>query len=130
MVPVGGCMLTSCYYSASCILYSLLKQNDQLLQLVFSSFAAYYSIKDKLDLHIESGFIFWTDNASSTSYRGIYKAKTDGGGYSSVINSGVGRRGIQGLAIDWIAGMKPLIHPTIPLFIHCLYNGALGANNE
>uniref|UniRef100_A0A3Q3MKS2 Low-density lipoprotein receptor-related protein 2 n=1 Tax=Mastacembelus armatus TaxID=205130 RepID=A0A3Q3MKS2_9TELE len=57
-----------------------------------------------LDLHIESGFVYWTDNTSSTSYRGIFRAKTDGGGYNSVISSGVGKRGIQGFTVDWIAG--------------------------
>ncbi|TDG98033.1 hypothetical protein EPR50_G00214030 [Perca flavescens] len=63
-----------------------------------------YSIKGKLDLHIESGFLYWTDNSTSTSFRGIFRAKTDGGHYSTVLNSGVGRGGIQGLAVDWIAG--------------------------
>lgn len=79
------------------------------------SFAASYSVKTKLDLHIESGFVYWTDNYTSTTYRGIFRANTDGGSYSTVVNSGVGRGGIQGLAVDWVAGMKPLNHPT---FIH------------
>ncbi|KAJ0015964.1 hypothetical protein NQD34_014254 [Periophthalmus magnuspinnatus] len=63
-----------------------------------------YSIKDRIDLHIESGFVYWTDNSTSTSYRGIFRAKTDGAQYSRVVTSGIGRRGIQGIAVDWIAG--------------------------
>ncbi|TMS22383.1 Low-density lipoprotein receptor-related protein 2 [Larimichthys crocea] len=63
-----------------------------------------YSVKTKLDLHIESGFVYWTDNYTSTTYRGIFRANTDGGSYSTVVNSGVGRGGIQGLAVDWVAG--------------------------
>ncbi|XP_047465711.1 low-density lipoprotein receptor-related protein 2 [Mugil cephalus] len=63
-----------------------------------------YSVKNKLDLHIESGFVYWTDNSTSSLYRGISRAKTDGGSYSRIISSGVGRRGIQGLAVDWVVG--------------------------
>ncbi|XP_053722161.1 low-density lipoprotein receptor-related protein 2 [Synchiropus splendidus] len=63
-----------------------------------------YSNKNKLDLHIASGFVYWTDNSTSISYRGIFRAKTDGGHYKAVVNSGVGRRGIQGIAVDWISG--------------------------
>lgn len=67
-----------------------------------------YTSKGKLDVHIQSGFVYWADNYTSTSYRGIFRSKTDGGSYGRVINSGVGRRGIQGFAIDWIAGTGPL----------------------
>ncbi|XP_028331825.1 low-density lipoprotein receptor-related protein 2 [Gouania willdenowi] len=65
--------------------------------------SSYYS-KDRLDLHIASGFLYWTDNSTSSSYKGIFRAKTDGGYFSRVVSTGVGRRGIQGLAVDWIAG--------------------------
>jgi len=62
-----------------------------------------YSIIDKLDMHIASGFLYWTDNSTYSSYRGIYRTKTDGSRYSTVISQlGTGR--IQGLAVDWIAG--------------------------
>uniref|UniRef100_A0AAQ5Z5D7 Low-density lipoprotein receptor-related protein 2 n=1 Tax=Amphiprion ocellaris TaxID=80972 RepID=A0AAQ5Z5D7_AMPOC len=57
-----------------------------------------------LDLHIDSGFVYWTDNSTYTTYRGIYRTKTDGGQYSNVVTTGIGRGGIQGLAVDWIAG--------------------------
>lgn len=60
-----------------------------------------------MDLHVESGFVYWADNSTSPSFRGIFRAKTDGGHYSTVLNSGVGRGGIPGLAVDWVAGMKP-----------------------
>uniref|UniRef100_A0A671UNK4 Low density lipoprotein receptor-related protein 2b n=1 Tax=Sparus aurata TaxID=8175 RepID=A0A671UNK4_SPAAU len=63
-----------------------------------------YSVKTKLDLHFESGFIYWADNSTSSTYRGIFRAKTDGASYRSVITSGIGRGGIHGLAVDWIAG--------------------------
>ncbi|MEQ2208192.1 hypothetical protein XENOCAPTIV_018968, partial [Xenoophorus captivus] len=57
---------------------------------------AIYSTKNKLDLHIESGFVYWSEDSSYSSYRGIFRAKTDGGSFSRVISSGVGSRGIQG----------------------------------
>ncbi|XP_051771492.1 low-density lipoprotein receptor-related protein 2 [Ctenopharyngodon idella] len=65
--------------------------------------ASTYSIIDKLDMHIASGFLYWIDNSTYSSYRGIYRTKTDGSRYSTVISQlGTGR--IQGLAVDWIAG--------------------------
>ncbi|XP_076154846.1 low-density lipoprotein receptor-related protein 2 [Alosa pseudoharengus] len=63
-----------------------------------------YSVMDKMDLHIASGFVYWIDNSTSSTYRGINRAKTDGSQYSRIVSSGVGTGGIQGLAIDWIAG--------------------------
>ncbi len=68
-----------------------------------------------MDLHVASGFIYWADN-SVYSEKGIFRANTDGGYFSSVVLSGIGRRGIHGLAVDWIAGIKPLNLP----FIHLL----------
>ncbi|XP_054913786.1 low-density lipoprotein receptor-related protein 2 isoform X1 [Poeciliopsis prolifica] len=65
---------------------------------------SYYSTKNKVDLHIESGFVYWSEDSSYSSYGGIFRAKTNGGSYSRIINSGVGVGGIQGLAVDWIAG--------------------------
>lgn len=63
---------------------------------------------DKLDLHVASGYVYFTDNSTATSYRGIFRSKTDGGYYNMVVYSGIGKRGIQGIAVDWIAGTKPL----------------------
>jgi len=89
--------------------------NYQFIQVAFTFFFAASYVKGKLDLHIESGFVYWADNSTSTSYKGIHRAKIDGGSYSTVLNSGVGKGGIQGLAVDWVAGMKPpnfpVIHP-------------------
>lgn len=65
---------------------------------------------DKLDLHVASGYVYFTDNGTSTSYKGIFRSKTDGGYYSMVVHSGIGKRGIQGIAVDWIAGTKPFTH--------------------
>ncbi|KAJ3607378.1 hypothetical protein NHX12_024429, partial [Muraenolepis orangiensis] len=62
------------------------------------------SKKDRLDVHIESNFVYWTENSTSTYSRGIYRAKTDGSQYSRFLHTGVGRGGIQGIAVDWIAG--------------------------
>ncbi|XP_036394518.1 low-density lipoprotein receptor-related protein 2 [Megalops cyprinoides] len=62
------------------------------------------SMIDKLDLHVPSGFLYWTDRSTYTYYRGIYRAKTDGSRYSAIVTTGIGRDGIQGLAVDWIAG--------------------------
>lgn len=54
-------------------------------------------------MHIASGFLYWIDNSTYSSYRGIYRAKTDGSRYSSIITQ-VGTGRIQSLAVDWIAG--------------------------
>uniref|UniRef100_A0A3Q2DFF2 Low density lipoprotein receptor-related protein 2b n=1 Tax=Cyprinodon variegatus TaxID=28743 RepID=A0A3Q2DFF2_CYPVA len=56
-------------------------------------------------LHIQSGFVYWSEHGSYSSYRGIYRVKTDGGSYSRIINSGIGDEGIQGLAVDWVANL-------------------------
>ncbi|TRY92935.1 hypothetical protein DNTS_033821 [Danionella cerebrum] len=65
--------------------------------------AGTYSTIDKLDIHIASGFMYWIDNSTHSSYRGIYRTKTDGSRYSSVISQ-LGNGRIHGLAIDWVAG--------------------------
>uniref|UniRef100_A0AAX7TL23 EGF-like domain-containing protein n=1 Tax=Astatotilapia calliptera TaxID=8154 RepID=A0AAX7TL23_ASTCA len=56
-----------------------------------------------VDAHIKSGYVYWTENSTYSTYKGIFKARTDGGHYTRVLPSGVGVRGIQGLAVDWIA---------------------------
>uniref|UniRef100_A0A3P8ZIX3 EGF-like domain-containing protein n=1 Tax=Esox lucius TaxID=8010 RepID=A0A3P8ZIX3_ESOLU len=57
-----------------------------------------------LDLHIASGYIYWMDNSTWSAYRGIFRAQTNGGGFSHVINQGIGLGGVHGIAVDWIAG--------------------------
>uniref|UniRef100_A0A3B4FXS2 Low-density lipoprotein receptor-related protein 2 n=1 Tax=Pundamilia nyererei TaxID=303518 RepID=A0A3B4FXS2_9CICH len=64
-----------------------------------------YVIHDKVDAHIKSGYVYWTENSTYSTYKGIFKARTDGGHYTRVLPSGVGVRGIQGLAVDWIANL-------------------------
>lgn len=58
-----------------------------------------------VDLHIQSGYVYYIDNSTSDSYKGIYRSKTSGGYTMRLISSGIGKYGIQGLAVDWIAGM-------------------------
>ena len=36
---------------------------------------------------------------------GVHRIKPDGSGYQSIIVSGIGKRGITGFTLDWIAGM-------------------------
>lgn len=84
--------------------------NLVLAFIFFFDIIASFSMWEKVDLHIASGYVYFTDNGTSTSYKGIFRSKTDGGYYSMVVHSGVGNQGIQGIAVDWIAGMKPLIH--------------------
>lgn len=67
--------------------------------------AASYSVKGTMDLHIQSGFVYYIDNSTYTSYKGIYRTKTSGEFTTRLISSGIGKLGIQGLAVDWIAGM-------------------------
>uniref|UniRef100_H2LL78 Low density lipoprotein receptor-related protein 2b n=1 Tax=Oryzias latipes TaxID=8090 RepID=H2LL78_ORYLA len=70
----------------------------------FAIISTSYARIEKVDLHIESGFVYWSTNGTSSIYKGVYRAKTDGAGNTQIIGSGIGTRGIQGLAVDWIAG--------------------------
>lgn len=79
--------------------------------MLLFAFADSYNIKGKVDLHIASGFVYYTDNSTSTTYKGIYRTKTNGGTFGTVVSSGIGKRGIHGLAVDWIAGMMLPSHP-------------------
>lgn len=100
------------------ILYSI-DYNHQLSVNPSSSlifFSASYVIHDKVDAHIKSGYVYWTENSTYSTYKGIFKARTDGGHYTKVLPSGVGVRGIQGLAVDWIASMWQ--HPPTIISIH------------
>lgn len=83
--------------------------------------AASYSVKGTVDLHIQSGFVYYIDNSTSNLYKGIYRSKTSGGFTTRLISSGIGKLGIQGLAVDWIAGIiSP--SPLLPLFSVILSN--------
>lgn len=67
--------------------------------------AASDSVTGIVDLHIQSGYVYYIDNSTSDSYKGIYRSKISGGYTMRLISSGIGKYGIQGLAVDWIAGM-------------------------
>lgn len=106
------CLLADVCWTVKLFLFSLLYTDNvtKLLQLHFLLLwlfllAASYSVKSKVDLHIQSGFVYYIDNSTYTSYKGIYRTKTSGGYTMRLISSGIGKLGIQGLAVDWIAGM-------------------------
>uniref|UniRef100_A0A8U8BUY5 Low-density lipoprotein receptor-related protein 2 n=1 Tax=Geospiza parvula TaxID=87175 RepID=A0A8U8BUY5_GEOPR len=58
-----------------------------------------------VDVHMPSGFIFWCDFSSTvSSQNAIRKIKPDGSYFRNVVTNGIGRNGIRGIAIDWVAG--------------------------
>ncbi|XP_069081387.1 low-density lipoprotein receptor-related protein 2 [Pleurodeles waltl] len=58
-----------------------------------------------VDVHMPSGFIYWCDFSSSTAAQnGIRRIKPDGSSFRTIVGSGIGRNGIRGIAIDWVAG--------------------------
>ncbi|XP_010219077.1 PREDICTED: low-density lipoprotein receptor-related protein 2, partial [Tinamus guttatus] len=58
-----------------------------------------------VDVHMPSGFIYWCDFSSTApSQNAIRKIKPDGSNFRNVITNGIGRNGIRGIAIDWVAG--------------------------
>lgn len=75
-----------------------------------------------VDLHIQSGFVYYVDNSTSNLYNGIYRTKTSGGYNTRLISSGIGKLGIQGLAVDWIAGISPnLLLPLLSVILSDLF---------
>uniref|UniRef100_W5N103 Low-density lipoprotein receptor-related protein 2 n=1 Tax=Lepisosteus oculatus TaxID=7918 RepID=W5N103_LEPOC len=63
-----------------------------------------YSEVNKTDVHVASGFVYWSDNSIYSSYKGIFRVRTDGSQYAPIVSSGIGRNGILGIAVDWVAG--------------------------
>ncbi|XP_019378305.1 PREDICTED: low-density lipoprotein receptor-related protein 2 [Gavialis gangeticus] len=58
-----------------------------------------------VDVHMPSGFIYWCDFSSTvSSQNAIRKIKPDGSYFRNVITNGIGRNGVRGIAIDWVAG--------------------------
>ncbi|XP_029461540.1 low-density lipoprotein receptor-related protein 2 isoform X2 [Rhinatrema bivittatum] len=58
-----------------------------------------------VDVHMPSGYIYWCDFSSTVAIQnGIRRVKPDGSSFRTVIASGIGRNGIRGIAIDWVAG--------------------------
>ncbi|NXN98396.1 LRP2 protein, partial [Rhinopomastus cyanomelas] len=58
-----------------------------------------------VDVHMPSGFIYWCDFSSTiSSQNAIRKIKPDGSYFRNVVTNGIGRNGIRGIAVDWVAG--------------------------
>ncbi|XP_071103874.1 low-density lipoprotein receptor-related protein 2-like [Haliotis cracherodii] len=60
----------------------------------------------QVDVYMAGKFIYWADAAppgKSSKRGGVRRIKTDGSGMEDVINSGIGRGGIHGVSVDWIA---------------------------
>ena len=50
--------------------------------------------------------IYWCGKNSSSG-GGIYRVHPDGSGFTDVVSTGIGRRGIRGIAVDWVASKYP-----------------------
>ncbi|XP_041374759.1 low-density lipoprotein receptor-related protein 2-like [Gigantopelta aegis] len=62
----------------------------------------------QIDVHVKEGLIYWTDLIVKKKNRkqqlgGISRIKPDGTGFEEIITYGIGKNGIHGVAIDWIA---------------------------
>ncbi|XP_021094201.1 low-density lipoprotein receptor-related protein 2 isoform X1 [Heterocephalus glaber] len=58
-----------------------------------------------VDVDVASGFIYWCDFSSSVdSYNAIRRIRPDGSSFTNIVTSGIGRNGIRGIAVDWVAG--------------------------
>ena len=81
-----------------------------LNKLVYINDDYYFSIVSgrnalHVDVHMPSGFIYWCDFSSTiSSQNAIRKIKPDGSYFRNVVTNGIGRNGIRGIAIDWVAG--------------------------
>ena len=61
---------------------------------------------EQLDVHMKNNSIYWCGK-NSTSGGGIYRVHPDGSGFTDVVSTGIGRRGIRGIAVDWVASKYP-----------------------
>ncbi|XP_060033733.1 low-density lipoprotein receptor-related protein 2 [Erinaceus europaeus] len=58
-----------------------------------------------VDVDVSSGFIYWCDFSSSVqSYNAIRRIKPDGSAFTNITTDGIGGNGVQGIAVDWVAG--------------------------
>ncbi|KAM4859286.1 low-density lipoprotein receptor-related protein 2 [Thomomys bottae] len=58
-----------------------------------------------VDVDVAAGFIYWCDfNSSVSSYNAIRRIKPDGSSFTNVVTHGIGRSGVRGIAVDWVAG--------------------------
>ena len=59
----------------------------------------------QIDIHVAKRQIYWSDHGNkATDGTGIHRRGTDGAGYQRIISTGIGAKGIRGLAVDWLAG--------------------------
>ena len=64
----------------------------------------------QIDVHVAKRHIYWCDHGNKDSVGGgLHRVGTDGAGYQRIISSGIGVKGIRGLAVDWIAGILSVI---------------------
>ncbi|XP_077869877.1 low-density lipoprotein receptor-related protein 2-like [Saccoglossus kowalevskii] len=58
-----------------------------------------------VDVHMEDQYIYFADfNAANRNANGIQRIKPDGSRLRNLITTGIGKNGIRGLTVDWIAG--------------------------
>ncbi|XP_041433100.1 low-density lipoprotein receptor-related protein 2 isoform X2 [Xenopus laevis] len=58
-----------------------------------------------VDVHMPSGYIYWCDFSSTVgAYNGIRRVKPNGSSFRNIVTGGIGRNGIRGIAVDWVAG--------------------------
>uniref|UniRef100_A0A8D1CWI3 Low-density lipoprotein receptor-related protein 2 n=1 Tax=Sus scrofa TaxID=9823 RepID=A0A8D1CWI3_PIG len=58
-----------------------------------------------VDVDVSSGFVYWADfNRNVQTDNAIRRIKIDGSGFADIITDGIGKDGIRGIAVDWVAG--------------------------
>ncbi|XP_059822369.1 low-density lipoprotein receptor-related protein 2a isoform X1 [Hypanus sabinus] len=57
-----------------------------------------------VDVHVSSGFIYWCDYSTIPEKNAIRRIKPDGSSFQTIVASGIGQKGIRGIAVDWVAG--------------------------
>eukprot|EP00079_Xenopus_tropicalis_P011186 XP_002936802.2 PREDICTED: low-density lipoprotein receptor-related protein 2 isoform X2 [Xenopus tropicalis] len=58
-----------------------------------------------VDVHMPSGYIYWCDFSSTPgANNGIRRVKPNGSSFRNIVTGGIGRNGIRGIAVDWVAG--------------------------
>lgn len=60
---------------------------------------------DQLAINVATRHIVWAEGELKDNTGGIGQVRPDGSDFTRIITSGIGRKGISGVAIDWIAGM-------------------------
>ena len=55
-----------------------------------------------MDFHSEENWIYWVDFEEG-KHNGIYRVQPDGTDRQHIIKDGIGKSGVRGIAIDWVA---------------------------